>query len=112
MAGQGEVGVIVRTVTGTPQASSEVGRRSSGEGVRFVEIAVSDSGAGIEPDALERIFDPFFTTKAEGTGLGLPTVHRILEAHHATIQVESRVGAGTIMRLQFPQLDVPQTENS
>jgi two-component system sensor histidine kinase PilS (NtrC family) len=112
MDGRGTVGVVVRTVAAAPQAGSEADRRSSGEGVRFVEIAVTDNGSGIETAVLERIFDPFFTTKPEGTGLGLPTVHRILEAHHATIQVESRVGAGTTMRLSFPALDLPDTEKS
>ncbi len=111
MGGHGEVEVTTQVVDPGAQAPSEAGRRSD-EGVRLVEIAVRDTGAGIEPAALERIFDPFFTTKAEGTGLGLPTVHRILETHNATIQVESRVGEGTIMRLHFPLLDVAKPETS
>ena len=67
-----------------------------------VEIAVSDSGEGILPSDQERIFEPFFTTKAEGTGLGLATVHRVIEGHGGTIRVESGEG-GTTFRLRLPR---------
>lgn len=62
-----------------------------GEGV-LVEIA--DSGPGIPPEVLGKIFDPFFTTKevGKGTGLGLETARRIVEAHGGSIRVESRPG--------------------
>jgi signal transduction histidine kinase len=66
-----------------------------------VEIAVSDSGEGILPEDQEKIFEPFFTTKAEGTGLGLATVHRVVEGHGGSIRVESQEG-GTTIRLQLP----------
>ena len=83
-----------------PQATGGPGRNAS-EGGGGVEICVTDAGEGIEPDKLERIFDPFFTTKEEGTGLGLPTVHRILDAHDAAVHVESRPGVGTTFHLLF-----------
>jgi two-component system sensor histidine kinase PilS (NtrC family) len=66
-----------------------------------VEIAVSDSGVGILQEDQEKIFEPFFTTKAEGTGLGLATVHRVVEGHGGSIRVESQEG-GTTFRLQLP----------
>jgi two-component system sensor histidine kinase PilS (NtrC family) len=66
-----------------------------------VEIAISDSGVGILPEHQERIFEPFFTTKAEGTGLGLATVHRVVEGHGGSIRVESQEG-GTTFRLRLP----------
>jgi len=50
-------------------------------------LVVSDTGPGISPAVIDRIFDPFFTTKATGTGLGLPIVHRIIEAHDGSITV-------------------------
>ena len=108
MAGEGSAVLAARSLADASQGAPKAGRSSSGEGLQFVEISVSDTGTGIAPEALERIFDPFFTTKPEGTGLGLPTVHRILEAHRATIQVESRVGCGTTMRLLFPRIDPPR----
>ena len=46
-----------------------------------VEIRIRDSGCGIPPELMESVFNPFFTTKAEGTGLGLSVVHRLLESY-------------------------------
>jgi signal transduction histidine kinase len=67
----------------------------------WVEIAVADTGEGILPEDQTRIFEPFFTTKAEGTGLGLATVHRVIEGHGGSIRVESQEG-GTTFRLRLP----------
>lgn len=50
-----------------------------------VEIRVSDNGPGMTPEQRERIFEPFFTTKSDGTGLGMPIVQRIIEAHDGII---------------------------
>lgn len=77
-----------------PDATSRDGR---------VQIRVSDTGEGIDPEAVERIFDPFFTTKPEGTGLGLATVHRIVEAHGGSLRVESAVGRGTTFWIELPR---------
>lgn len=62
-----------------------------------------DNGKGIPEDVLPKIFDPFFTTKdvGEGTGLGLDVVHKIIEKHGATIDVESKPGS-TVFELCFP----------
>ncbi|MDR2862928.1 MAG: PAS domain S-box protein [Puniceicoccales bacterium] len=69
----------------------------------FVHVRVSDTGAGIERDALTRIFDPFFTTKNGGHGLGMMVVVRILRAHGGEIGVESVPGHGTTVTVHFPQ---------
>jgi signal transduction histidine kinase len=71
------------------------------EGFNGVEISVADTGVGIPPEACDRIFDPFFTTKEDGTGLGLATVHRIVEAHGGTLRVESAPGVGTTFWIQL-----------
>ncbi len=68
-----------------------------------VEIAVQDTGAGIPAAQRERIFDLYFTTKAEGTGLGLSLVHRIVSEHGGRIDVESEEGAGTVFTLFLPR---------
>ena len=70
---------------------------------RTVELSVSDTGVGIEPDALARIFDLYFTTKAGGTGLGLSMVYRTVHLHDGTIEVESTPGHGTTFRLRLPR---------
>ncbi len=67
-------------------------------------VAISDTGAGIDPVQLKRIFDPFFTTKAKGTGLGLSIVQQILSAHGADIQVTSQPGRGTRCQISFKNI--------
>jgi two-component system sensor histidine kinase PilS (NtrC family) len=85
-----------RAAPGASQASPGPGRNErTEEGCTRVEISVSDTGGGIPPEIQDRIFDPFFTTRAEGTGLGLATVHRIVEGHAGTLRVESAPGVGT-----------------
>ncbi len=67
-----------------------------------IEIRVADTGPGIAGEHLQRVFDPYFTTKSTGTGLGLAIVHNIIEAHHGTVAIDSRPGAGTTVRLRLP----------
>ncbi len=62
-------------------------------------FAVTDNGSGMTAHQLERLFSPFFTTKADGTGLGLNMVQRIVEAHGWSIAVESEPGTGTTVRI-------------
>ena len=59
------------------------------------EVTFSDTGPGIPEDVRARIFTPFFTTKSRGSGLGLPTAKRLVEAHHGTITIECPPAGGT-----------------
>ena len=68
-----------------------------------VRIDFVDNGTGIDSEILEKIFDPFFTTKDEGTGFGLPICYRIVEGHGGSIQVSSRVGMYTRVRILLPK---------
>jgi len=70
----------------------------------FVNIRITDTGPGIDPQVLEKIFRHFVTTKAigRGTGLGLGIVKEIVDSHRGTFQVESAEGRGTAAHLRFP----------
>jgi two-component system, LuxR family, sensor kinase FixL len=65
-------------------------------------VVVSDTGPGIPAAVRERLFTPFFTTKARGTGLGLSTVKRLIEAHNGEIQLESPAAGGTRITVRLP----------
>ncbi len=65
-------------------------------------IRISDSGAGISPEHLERIFEPYFTTKEGGTGLGLALARKGILEHEGSIQAESRPGGGASFTIRLP----------
>jgi PAS domain S-box-containing protein len=68
----------------------------------FAEIRIEDTGPGISADILPRIFDPLFSTKSFGTGLGLPTVKKIVEQHDGTIEIASEAGRGASVLIRLP----------
>ena len=72
----------------------------------YFRLTVRDNGTGIAPEHLPHIFEPFYTTKdvGLGTGLGLATVHGIVEQHHGWIEVESHLGQGTAFHIHLPRL--------
>ncbi|MCK4867776.1 MAG: two-component sensor histidine kinase, partial [Alphaproteobacteria bacterium] len=67
-----------------------------------VEVSFADNGPGIPADALPLVLEPLFSTKAFGTGLGLPTVQRIVEEHGGSLRVDSTPGQGTQVTLRLP----------
>jgi PAS domain S-box-containing protein len=84
MQGKGRIRVAVQPVDSTCQ------------------IVLVDAGPGIPPDVRDKIFTPFFTTKARGSGLGLPTVKRLIEAHNGQIAVECPPTGGTTVVISLP----------
>ena len=72
----------------------------------WVEIRVVDTGVGISAELREQIFEPFFTTRAEGSGLGLAMVHRIVDSHGGSLQLESEIDRGTSFRIRLPRASV------
>lgn len=96
--------VFLNLVTNAVQAMSERGgeirveARPMGD---YVTVTVSDTGPGISSEDLTKIYDPFFTKRAEGTGLGLTIVHRIIDEHSGHIEVESSQN-GTTFTVTLP----------
>jgi PAS domain S-box-containing protein len=87
---------------GTLTLRVAAGRTEHGASAIVIEFA--DTGMGIKPEDLLKVWEPFFTTKAEGkgTGLGLAICRRIVEEHKGTINIESEIGQGTIVRITLP----------
>jgi len=106
--------LIVNAVHASPEGSNVTIRLSrshvnppedhAGAAGEYDCIAVEDHGQGIEPENIERLFEPFFTTKdiGEGTGLGLSIAYGIVHEHGGWIDVESRVGEGSIFTVFIP----------
>jgi len=71
---------------------------------RYVRTSIADTGFGIDEGTRQRIFEPFFTTKelGHGTGLGLASAYGIIQNHHGTIDLDSRVGEGTTFHIYLP----------
>lgn len=90
--GSGSKELIIRTV---PQ-------RSADGALAGVQIHVIDTGPGIPADVLSKMFTPYFTTKAGGSGLGLPTTRRIIEAHGGRLEVFTDAGKGTDFVVTLP----------
>ena len=68
-----------------------------------VAVMLQDTGCGMTPEQQQRVFEPFFTTKEKGVGLGMSIVHRIIEAHHGAIELESDVEKGTRFTVLLPR---------
>jgi two-component system sensor kinase FixL len=84
MQGQGLIQVVVTSADG------------------LCQIAIADEGPGIPAEVLDKLFTPFFTTKARGTGLGLSTARRFVEAHGGTLAIESPATGGTTATIRLP----------
>ena len=67
-----------------------------------VMLDIIDNGLGMNAETQSRMFDTFFSTKSDGSGLGLPTVRKIVEAHGGTISCESEAGRGTRFSIALP----------
>jgi PAS domain S-box-containing protein len=69
---------------------------------RYVRVSIADKGIGIPKEHLSRIFDPYFSTKQRGSGLGLATTYSIVKNHGGFLAVDSQLGRGTTVQINFP----------
>ena len=95
---------LVNLVKNAMQAMTRGGTLAvaTGESSEGVWVSISDTGCGIADEQLKHIFEPFYTTKKKGTGLGLLIVQRVVRAHNGRIELDSRVGRGTMFRIWLP----------
>jgi signal transduction histidine kinase len=85
-------------------------RKDPNSMIPSVRLEIQDSGRGMGADVRRRATDPFFTTRPSGTGLGLPIVVRIVEAHGGTLTIESSEGSGTTVSVSVPAGKPPEAE--
>jgi signal transduction histidine kinase len=96
-------GVLVNLIKNAAQAGRRVQVEASAQGDAVV-VDVADDGPGLSEDARSHLFEPFFTTKPNGTGLGLPTSLRYVEAHGGTLEsIAPGEGGGARFRMRLPQ---------
>ena len=69
---------------------------------KSVALDLIDTGHGVDDNTVLHMFEPFYSTKDGGSGLGLPTARKIIEAHGGRISVQSEIGSGTKFTLEFP----------
>lgn len=91
----------VEAVRREPEPRVEVAATASGYGDRVV-FTVTDNGIGIAAAKIEKIFTPFYSTSSQGTGLGMTLVSRIVDEHEGHLRVDSEVGSGTTITVEWP----------
>jgi signal transduction histidine kinase len=96
--------VILNLFINAQQAMSEGGELMirTGPQQKDALIQISDTGSGIVPDRLPHIFDAYYSSRPQGSGLGLATAKKIIEAHNGTIRVDSEPGKGTSFTIRLP----------
>jgi signal transduction histidine kinase len=108
--------LLKNAVEAAPDAPVELRAGRGDAGTWWIEVR--DRGPGLPRSIAARLGDPYQTTKAEGTGLGVPIVMRVAEAHGGRLEIGARDGGGTVARIELPlhpvverSEDEPEPEN-
>jgi len=103
--------VLLNLFINAQQATKSEGElmiRTSRKGDRAL-VQISDTGEGIASEKVSSIFRPYYSSRSGGTGLGLPTAKKIIEAHGGAISVHSELGKGTSFTIELPRVDRDDT---
>jgi signal transduction histidine kinase len=98
---QAVLNLMINALQAMPEQGGEILLSASRDGNR-VKIEVTDTGRGIEPEALDRIFQAYYSTKKGGTGLGLAIAKRVAEEHGGRIYATSEAGRGSVFTIELP----------
>ena len=102
MEGKGSIRVACKNTMITNKTMGDFPRLKTG---RYVCLAVSDNGKGMDEETRKRIFEPFFTTGFEGRGLGMAAAYGIVKNHAGWISVDSELGHGTTVKIYLPAIE-------
>jgi PAS domain S-box-containing protein len=94
--------IVKNAVDASPPGEGRVGVHVAGKD-GFVYLSVEDNGHGMNAGEVEKVFQPFYTTKAQGVGLGMPIVKRLVELHGGEVRVSSSEGKGTSVSVRLPR---------
>lgn len=97
---QAAINVILNGAQAMPEGGAL--RVTVEEDRKMAVVTIADEGTGIPAEIREKIFDLYFTTKSGGSGIGLAMTYRILQLHHGSVDVESKMGRGTEFSLRIP----------
>jgi signal transduction histidine kinase len=99
---QALLNLLLNSLEAVPEQTGQITMFSaSGNGA--VRLGVADNGRGMSEEELESAMEPFFTGRADGTGLGLSVVHKIMRDHGGRVEIESEKGKGATVTLVFPE---------
>ncbi len=94
--------IVKNAIEAAPREGGRVEVRIEGKD-GHVALSVEDNGEGIPSGEVGKVFQPFYTTKAQGTGLGMPIVKRLVELHGGEVRMESEAGKGTVVSVRLPR---------
>lgn len=98
---QALLNILLNSIEAMPRGG-ELTISTSVTSTSYFVIKIEDTGGGISKEDLSQIFDPFFSTRTDGTGLGLSITQGLISNHKGIIQIKSKLGSGTIVRIDLP----------